>query len=465
MRARKIFSGERVRQLRLAQGQSQAALARLLGLSPSYLSQIEADLRPLPKPLAARLAAHFGVPAAHFADAEEMRLAARLREAAALPLPGAAPIAPPEAEALARAAPGFAERFLALEAAYRALAEAQAASLPAAPVPYDAVGDWVQAEGNYFDTLDRLAEDTAARIGLGAAPPHEALARHLRDQHRITLREAPDLLASGTLWRLDRAAGQLAIAEQAAETSRSFWLAHIIGQIEQSRAIAHAAEAARFASDEATALARIALGNYFAGALLMPYGRFLAEARRLRYDVEQLQGAFGASFEQVCHRLSTLQRAGARGIAFFFVKTDIAGNILKRSSANRFGFARSGGSCPLWGVFRAFGQPGRLIVQLARAADESRYLIIARTVGRSGGAYLSRHRNVAVMMGCAVSEARETVYSTGLDLRDDAIADPVGPGCRACARMECRHRAVPPAGRPLDVGSLERGLVPYRIRP
>lgn len=254
------------------------------------------------------------------------------------------------------------------------------------------------------------------------------------------------------------------LAEEASAPSRAFWMAHVIGLLEQRQAIQAEIRASGLTTPEARALARIGLANYFAGALIMPYGRFLREAQALRYDIERLQSRFGTSFEQVCHRLSTMQRPGQPGIPFFLVKTDIAGNVLKRSSATRFRFARFGGPCPLWNVYRAFAQPGRLLVQIARTPDNVAYLNVARTVGSEGGAYLSRPRNVAIVVGCEIDYAAQTVYAAGLNLRDPHIADPIGPGCRACERTDCRHRAVPPASQSLDVGTVERGVVPYRIR-
>ncbi|MDP1068811.1 short-chain fatty acyl-CoA regulator family protein, partial [Klebsiella pneumoniae] len=97
-------------------------------------------------------------------------------------------------------------------------------------------------------------------------------------------------------------------------------------------------------STEAAALARIGLASYFAGALVLPYGRFLAAAQELRYDIALLARRFGVSFETVCHRLSTLQRREASGVPFFFVRVDRAGNISKRQSATDFQFSRSGGT-------------------------------------------------------------------------------------------------------------------------
>jgi predicted transcriptional regulator len=207
----------------------------------------------------------------------------------------------------------------------------------------------------------------------------------------------------------------------------------------------------------------VGLANYFAGALILPYRQFLTEAQAVRYDIERLQSRFSVTFEQVCHRLSTLQRPRAAGIPFWFLKADIAGNVLKRSSATRFQFARFGGSCPLWNVHHAFTQPGRILVQLARTPDAVTYLSVARTVGPSGGSHLARPRAVAVGLGCEIDYAGQTIYSKGLDLTDPDIADPIGPGCRTCERTDCRHRALPPIGHALDVGSDERGVVPYRI--
>jgi predicted transcriptional regulator len=157
----------------------------------------------------------------------------------------------------------------------------------------------------------------------------------------------------------------------------------------------------------------------------------------------------------------SLEKSG--GIPFYFLKIDIAGNVLKRSSATRFQFARFGGPCPVWNVHQSFSQPGRNLVQLAATPDGTTYLCIARTVSLSGGSYLSRPRAVAVGLGCEIAYADQTVYSKGLDLKDIEAADPIGPGCRACERANCRHRALPPIGCPLDVGTAERGVVPYRI--
>lgn len=464
MQEKKIFAGDRLRRLRAQAGLSQTALAGLLGISGSYLNQIERDQRPVTRRLLRQLSASLGVPETYFADSEDTRREGRLREALADPLFRASNDAADEIAVVVRAAPAFTEVFLKLYRAYTTQQEADGAG--AAPrFIYDEVRDWVQSRNNHFERLDRIAEALFATRNFDSATLAEDLRRFLRDSHRITTEHAPGLLGQGVYWRLNQGTGRLVLTSDAAQESEIFWMAHVIGQLESGAAIERELRGAHFTTVEAEGLARIALANYFAGALIMPYGRFYYAAQEMRHDVQRLERAFGASFEQVCHRLSTMQRPDLPGIPFYFAKTDIAGNILKRSSATKFQFAQFGGPCPLWNVYRAFTHPGEILVQLAKTPDNVSYLNVARTVGRGGGSYLSRPRAVAVVLGCETRYAARTVYAAGLDFQNPDAADPIGPGCRACTRTSCRHRSVPPMGRQLDVGTAERGVVPYRLSP
>jgi len=459
---RKIFAGERLRRRREQAGLKQSALALTLGISPSYLNQIERDQRPLNPRLLTRLGAALSVPETYFADGEDARRESQLREDLADPLFRAAGAATSELRTLVRTAPAFADAFMTLYRAYTAQSEQPTPTAPR--FPYDEVRDWVQSRQNHFESLDRAAEALFEAQNFSPLTLREDLRRYLRDKHGITTASTGGLLAEGVFWRLNRQAKRLLLAEDAAPESEIFWLAHVVGQLEQRALIERELRRAKLSSEEATSLARIALANTFAGALMLPYGRFHAAAQAARYDIQRLQRGFGASFEQICHRLSTMQRPDLPGIPFYFAKTDIAGNILKRSSATRFQFAQFGGPCPLWNVYRAFAHPGEILVQLATTPDQATYLNIARTVGRGGGSYLSRPRAVAVVLGCELRHAAQTVYAAGLNLNNPDAADPIGPGCRACERTACRHRSVPPMGTALDVGTAERGVVPYRLK-
>ena len=460
--------------MRESRGISQAELARQLNLSASYLNQIENDHRPLALANLPRLCNLFGVEPEYFSDVEDLRHAADLREASGDPMFGEKLISHSEAEAAVRAAPQVVQRFLQLYRSWRAVNEEQSIlrtrraseaseDVTTSRLPYDDVRDWVQSRRNYFDGLDRAAEELAEERSFDHSNLREDLALYLRAQHNIEVDRVPGLLEQGLVWRLDRSPRKLLVAAEAAPERQAFALAHVIGLFEQKSQITRLVQSAGLGSDEARALARVGLANYFAGALVLPYRRILTEAQAARYDIERLQSRFCVTFEQVCHRLSTLQRPRASGIPFWFLKTDIAGNVLKRSSATRFQFARFGGSCPLWNVHHAFTHPGRILVQLARTPDGVTYLSIARTVGPTGSAYLARPRSVAIGLGCEIDYASQTIYATGINLNELNIADPIGPGCRTCERTDCRHRAVPPLGRALDVGSDERGVVPYHI--
>jgi predicted transcriptional regulator len=220
-------------------------------------------------------------------------------------------------------------------------------------------------------------------------------------------------------------------------------------------------DGAGFTSQEARGLARIGLANYFAGALMMPYGRFLAAAEQRRYDIELLGYEFAVGFETICHRLSTLQRQGARGVPFFFIRVDRAGNISKRQSATDFHFSRVGGTCPLWNVYEAFASPGRILTQLARMPDERTYLWIARTtISHGRGKYGAPTKTFAVALGCDVRHAERVVYSEAINLKA-ANATPIGMGCKVCERPDCAQRAFPPIGRALQIDETRSRFAPY----
>ena len=207
----------------------------------------------------------------------------------------------------------------------------------------------------------------------------------------------------------------------------------------------------------------LGLANYAAAALLMPYGRFRTTARMMRHDIDRLCRRFGVSFEQACHRLSTLQRPGMRGLPFFFCRVDMAGNITKRHSATRLQFARFGGACPLWIVHEAVAIPDRILVQLAETPDGVRYVSMAKGLVKPSGSYARSPRRYAVALGCEVEHAEAFIYADGLDLDNDAAATPIGTSCRLCPRQLCDQRAFPPADRPIVIDPDVRDVVPYRV--
>jgi hypothetical protein len=212
---------------------------------------------------------------------------------------------------------------------------------------------------------------------------------------------------------------------------------------------------------DAAALIRVGLLNYAAAALLMPYAPFLAAAAELRHDVDALAARFGVSFEQACQRLATLQRDGARGVPFFFLSVDPAGNIAKRFSAAPFPFARFGGSCPRWVVHTAFLTPGVTRVEVSELPDGAAFLCFARTVTGAALRWGEPRPVHVIAMGCDVSRAPEVVYADGLDLSGGRVG--IGLSCRLCDRADCRSRAFPPLEHRLVVDPQVAGVAPYRF--
>lgn len=255
----------------------------------------------------------------------------------------------------------------------------------------------------------------------------------------------------------------LTLSGSVALSTQRFQLLHQVALLTQGKLLDATLDLARFQSEAARAIARIGLANYFAGAALMPYRRFLEAAQQDRHDLERLADRFGASIEQVAHRLSTLQRPGAKGIPFFFVRVDQAGTITKRHSATRLQFARFGGACPLWNVHRAFETPGQFLRQLAETPDGVRYLSLAYDVSKPAGAWDAPVRRFAIGLGCEVQHAAQIVYADNLDLSRDAAFEPIGISCRICERKTCHQRSVPPLERRLTIDPNHRSLLPYEI--
>ncbi|WP_215755230.1 short-chain fatty acyl-CoA regulator family protein [Acetobacter sp. P5B1] len=464
----KLFAGNRLQQLRKRESLTQAAMAERVGISLSYLNQLERNHRPLPNHLLQTLCERFALTPSWFSDTREAHTIQALRETMADPVFKTAPLPFSKMTEAANQSPELCQAFLTLYRAYSFHQERHCeAALPSSPAlePYEAVGNWVQEHGNYFHELDRAAEEFYKTLTVEDRQPDAALTQHLYARHGLHIVQNADMESRGLVWRIDQHTRQIHLPHNQPHESTLFFLAQIIGQLEQSRLITDILRREGPKDHNAQELARVYLGNYFAGALILPYTRFLERAEKLRYDIDELRRHFSVSFEQVCHRLSTLQRPGAEGIPFYFLKLDIAGNILKSFSANRFSQARFGGPCPLWNVFRAFATPGQIQVQLSQTTDDAIYLNVARTVGHEGSSYADRPRQIAMVLGCSIADATKTVYAAGLNLEDHTMVVPIGPGCRACLRDQCRHRSLPVSGRMLDTGSHARGVVPYRALP
>lgn len=450
----RLYAGDLLRQVRREGGLNQRAMAARLGLSVSYLSQLEGGERPLTAAVLAALARAFPRAAAAIHGDEPARRAAATADA----LAGAGrPDAQEVGARLAEERPEIADRLIALHSAVRAaeerlaLAEESLTAGGGARLPWEAVRDWFHDANNYLDPLDRAAEEWGERTGDDAA-----LVAALK-RHGLSVRTAE--AADEPLARVD--GSQLLLNGALPPESRRFLLANRLAALAFADPIAAIVSASGLASEEARRLLQLGLANYAAGAMLMPYQRFRAAARAVRHDIDQLSRRFGVSFEQACHRLSTLQRPGAEGTPFYFCRVDMAGNITKRHSATRLQFARFGGACPLWIVHEAVAIPDRILVQHSETPDGVRYVSMAKGLVKPSGSFARPSRRYAVLLGCEAGQAADFIYADAIDRRGPAT--PIGISCRLCPRPDCDQRAFPPADRRIAVDPDTRRVTPYRV--
>ena len=464
----KLYIGRKIRKLREEQKLTQAQFADRIGISTSYLNQIENNQRPVSAAVLLSLAEKFHIDISSLSSGEDDRLLSVLTETLTDPLFKNNRSGLQELRLIAQNAPNLAHALITCHQAYRLATEQLASSNGRLQlserseiVPHEEVRDYFHFVDNYIDILDQKAEALAAELGIGDSDNHAVLARRLEEKHNVTLRWATT--DDGMVRNYDSSTHVLTLNPYISPQKRAFQLAVQLARFEADELCNSIIDKADFKSEEANDICRIGLYNYFAGALVLPYVPFLRTAALLRHDIELLAARFGVSLEQVCHRLSTLQRPGMKGVPIFFARVDRAGNITKRHSAVKLQFARYGGACPVWNAHQAFEASGNVIRQLAETPDGVRYLCMAVQVVKSNGGYQSPHPYYALAFGCEVSNASKFVYADGLDLANLSAYEPIGISCRICPRTNCASRSVPPLKHHLTVNRDRRDILPYTL--
>lgn len=462
--------GVKVRALRRKESLSQVQLAEKLAISPSYLNLIENDRRPLTAPLLIKLAQLFHFDITSFAHSDEARTINDLMEVFGDPVFEAHGLTNAEVRELATHTPNVARAVVALYQGYQAAKETMAAQLEGSGeltgfarsrLPSEEVSDLIQRHMNHFPGLETAAEELWREAQLDGDDLYRGLTWYLKRTHGVEVKIVSLAENRGAVRRFDAEKKALHLAEILPPRSRNFEVAHQVGLLRCEELLAELSSDPALTTAESRTVARVALANYFAGCVLMPYERFLNAAKGLRYDIELLGHRFRTSFEQVCHRLTTLRRKGNEGVPFHMIRIDVAGNISKRFSASGIRFARFSGACPRWNVFSALSTPGLIRVQLSRMPDGKVYFCLASTVRKDAGGYLAPHVVQAIGIGCPAAYARELVYADGVDLENEGAAVPVGVTCRLCERMDCTQRAFPPLQHPLRVREDVRGVSFY----
>ncbi|WP_411287303.1 helix-turn-helix domain-containing protein [Phenylobacterium sp.] len=466
---RKLFLGARMKRLRRELGITQARMAEDLGVSPSYLNLLERNQRPVTAQVLLRLAEAYDLDLKSLSSDPESASATGLSEVFSDQMFRDLGVAKHEIAEVADSAPGVSEAIVRLYRAYLdqrrmsdfgAVGRPEDGALQPVVTPSDWVRDFIQAQKNHFADLEEAADQLRENLRPEPQDFASAARERLAKAHGIQVRVVPVDVLPESVRRFDHHRKRLFLSEVLTGAGRAFSLAFQLAILEHGERLHDLADRAAPPDRPTRNLLKVSLANYLAAATLMPYQAFQEAAERTAYDVELIRARFGVSFEQACHRLTTLARPGQRGVPFFMVRVDSAGNISKRFAGSAFPFSRFGGACPRWNIHSCFRTPGRIITQIIETPDGQRYFTIARTVARIATPYAGEDSELAIGMGCELKYAERLVYSRGLDLRDP-VATGIGPACRICERPACPQRAAEPISRTLTVDDFTKSISPY----
>ncbi|MBO6945839.1 MULTISPECIES: helix-turn-helix transcriptional regulator [Altererythrobacter] len=450
-----LLAGPALRRLRKREGMTQSSMAAALGISPSYLNLIERNQRPLSARVLVQVIDRFDFDPRTLREDESIGgvdgLARRLADERFADLN----IDREEISELLNSAPQAA-------AAFARLYDQSGQEVGGVNDSLIASRREIERWRNHFADLDSTAEELADELRISNSDLGAALTERLRERHQLSVRVLPLDVMPDALRRLDLHARQLQLSEMLDRSSRNFQIAAQLVTFEQREAISKLVAGAQLDDLAARQLFERHLTAYFAAALLMPYGRFLRACEQTGYDFVILQRRFGVSFEQLAHRLTTLQRVGQRGLPFFMARIDRAGQFSKRfSGASGATLLESEATCPLWVAHSAFERRGDLCVQpiIVEGADSgpAHWITLARTVDAIGTAEQARF---VIVLGVEARYGSQLAATKGMSLEPEA-AEPIGLGCARCYREGCRQRSLPPRGAPLQVDRLARGVTPF----
>lgn len=431
-------------------------MARALGISASYVNLLENNERSVSVAILLRLFDVYGVDWRDIAEEDSTSQLADLRAVSGDPLftenrPEIAQI-----RAAIVHAPAVVQAFLTLYRAYQSASDqllslSQSDAAAAGPSPEAAVHDVFRRNRNHFPALETAAESFWGSAAIPRDDIYAALKQRLRQKLGVSVRLARVEDLPSALRQYDETRREILLSEALDHPNRIFQLVHMAGLLEQRQLIDSLVQRSNITDPHGTARLRVELANYFAAAVLMPYAAYLAEARRTKYDFDHLATRFGVSFEQACHRATTLQREGAMGVPFFFLRIDKGGNVSKRFNATDFHLAEYGGACPRLDVHTSFRTPGRIMSQFVEMPDRSQFFVFSRTVDRPTWERHAQDNRLAVAMGCAVQHTPEIGYAEHFNMAHTAITQ-IGINCRICPRANCDQRAHHAAilTRPID---------------
>ena len=463
--------GPKIKAFRRQLGLQANKFAEQINISPSYLNLIESGKRNIDGDLLIKISKELRVEVSDLTSKAEINLENNISELLDDQLFDDLDILGPEVKDLVNTNPKIAKALIKLGDNFKQkdheminkvenlsgkIIDSRKASFPG-----EVISDFLQEKKNYFPKLEDFANKIFDRVQKNNRTRYIALCEFLKSEYSILVKDVIPEDGKPFSKIFNKEKKELLLSDYNSLETKKL---HAAAQIAQEGAIDiindYLSEF-KFPSDESKSLTQIALLNYCGAAILMPYGLFHSECKKLKYDLELLQNTFATSFEQVAHRVTCLQDPKLPGIPFHMLRVDIAGNISKRFSLSGIEIPRYGGACPRWNVYSAFTRPGVIQAAVSKMTNGEKYVCIARTVEKGVGRFGQSKSILSIGLGCEAKYAKEFVYTENINLNDKKTEIPIGVSCRTCDRLDCSQRAFPPLHKKFDVDINARGVSVY----
>ena len=463
--------GPKIKSFRRQLGLQANKLAEQLGISASYLNLIESGKRKIDGDLLLKVCEELKIELSDLTNKSDLNLVNDISELLDDQLFEDLDIVGPEVKDLVNTNPKIAKALIKLGDNFKQKdheiinkvenLSGKIIDSRKTAFPGEVISDFLQEKKNYFPKLEEFANNVFEKVQKNNRTRYIALCEFLKTEYSITVKDVIPDEGKPFSKIFDKNKKELLLSDYNSLETKKLHAAAQIAQEGAMKDINEYLSEFKFPTEESKRLTQIALLNYCGAAILMPYKLFHTECKKLKYDLELLQNTFATSFEQVAHRVTSLQDPKLPGIPFHFLRVDVAGNISKRFSLSGIEIPRYGGACPRWNVYSAFSRPGVIQAAVSKMTNGEKYVCIARTVEKGVGRYGQKKSMLSIGLGCEAKYAKDFVYTENLSLTDKKTEIPIGVSCRTCDRLDCSQRAFPPLHKKFDVDVNARGVSVY----
>ncbi len=463
--------GPKIKSFRRQLGLQANKLAEQLGISASYLNLIESGKRKIDGDLLLKVCEELKIELSDLTNKSDLNLVNDISELLDDQLFEDLDIVGPEVKDLVNTNPKIAKALIKLGDNFKQKdheiinkvenLSGKIIDSRKTAFPGEVISDFLQEKKNYFPKLEEFANNVFEKVQKNNRTRYVALCEFLKTEYSITVKDVIPDEGKPFSKIFDKNKKELLLSDYNSLETKKLHAAAQIAQEGAMEEINNYLSEFKFPTEESKRLTQIALLNYCGAAILMPYKLFHSECKKLKYDLELLQNTFATSFEQVAHRVTSLQDPKLPGIPFHFLRVDVAGNISKRFSLSGIEIPRYGGACPRWNVYSAFSRPGVIQAAVSKMTNGEKYVCIARTVEKGVGRYGQKKSMLSIGLGCEAKYAKDFVYTENLSLSDKKTEIPIGVSCRTCDRLDCSQRAFPPLHKKFDVDVNARGVSVY----